>query len=219
MTDLLQVENLVVGNRYKVFLVAATQTLNLDSGKRMEVATGKFIKKTKDGEAIFARDEKDEKGKPIVGYYGTGYRFKDDTAAGHGFRAVRALKGRGRRRTRRHGLNPHAEPYAPNPQAAAEARLAAAAARLAAVRADRAAARAAAEADADAARLLHEATSAHHLEQLNPHAEPYKPPVLSEKQEEEDLLKEATSAHLTGKGRRRTRKHKRRARKTRRSVY
>ena len=135
----------------------------------------------------------------------------------------RLFKMGGRRRTRRHGLNPHAEPYAPNPQAAAEARLAAAAARLAAVRADRAAARAAAEAEADAARLLHEATSAHHLEQqLNPHAETYEPPDLSEKQkqEEEDLLKEATSAHLRGgKGRRRTRKHKRRAQKTRRSVY
>ena len=100
MTDLLQVNDLEVGNRYKVFQVGTDMSLNLAKGQRMLVATGMF-KKTEDGEAIFATDKKDENGKPIVGYYNTNYRFKDVTAAGPGSSAVWALKGRGRR-TRKH---------------------------------------------------------------------------------------------------------------------
>lgn len=102
MTDLLQFNDLVVGNRYKVFEDEDDMSLNLAKGQRMLVATGKLIKKTEAGEAIFATDEKDEEGKPIVGYYNTNYRFKDVTAAGPGFRAARLLKTRGGRRTRKH---------------------------------------------------------------------------------------------------------------------
>jgi hypothetical protein len=91
-------ENLKPGTIYSVSRVKAVGSPTL-------MGTGTY-KKTTNGEAEFDTGRKDEKGKPIYEVYDNRFRFKDITAAGHGFRAVtalRALTGRGRRtRTRKH---------------------------------------------------------------------------------------------------------------------
>jgi hypothetical protein len=82
------------------------------------------------------------------------------------------------------------------------------------------------QAEAAAAAAAAEA-AAHHQRELNPHAQSYRPSAAAaaaaaeaakEKAEEEELLRDATSSHLKGGYGRRTRKHTRRSRKTRRSV-
>ena len=206
----LKVTDLVVGNRYNVFFVDSAIKRSMGATPDIVQSTGTF-RKIVDGEAVI---EKDDKGRAVIGYFGDSYRFEEvpsataeaakerekeananrNAARGPGFRAVRSLKrgGRGRpSRVRRYHARRQAEA---------------------------AAAAAAAEA------------AAHHQRELNPHAQSYRPSAAAaaaaaeaakEKAEEEELLRDATSSHLKGGYRRRTRKtkkSKRRARKTRRCV-
>jgi hypothetical protein len=118
----LKVNDLVVGNRYNVFLADSQYNRNMGV-KPIPYLTGTF-RKIVDGEAVIEKDEKDEKGNPIRGYFlESNYRFEEvpsatankvvDPApvpafkrypAGNALNAVRALrKTQGaRRKTRKH---------------------------------------------------------------------------------------------------------------------
>ena len=118
----LKVNDLVVGNRYNVFLADSQYNRNMGV-KPIPYLTGTF-RKIVDGEAVIEKDEKDEKGNPIRGYFlESNYRFEEVPSAtankvvdpvpepafkrypaGNALNAVRALrKTQGaRRKTRKH---------------------------------------------------------------------------------------------------------------------
>ena len=121
MATRLKVEDLKVGKRYNVFYLPDPFR---DSYREMHGLktgavewTGTFTK-IEDGQAVIEKDEKDERGRPVKGYFGNdSYRFEEVAApsapafkkypAGNAINAARALKQAaaagtgGRRRTRR----------------------------------------------------------------------------------------------------------------------
>jgi len=113
----LKVTDLVVGNRYNVFFVDSAIKRSMGATPDIVQSTGTF-RKIVDGEAVI---EKDEKGRAVIGYFGdNSYRFEEvpsataeaakereeananrNAARGPGFRAVRSLKRKGGRRSRK----------------------------------------------------------------------------------------------------------------------
>ena len=94
-----EIGNLKKDHMYDVVKVGSNESLNLANGQRMLAATGMYIGKNPEGEAIFATGKKNENGRPEVEYYDERYTFEEvPTAAGPGRSAVRTLNGRGRRR-------------------------------------------------------------------------------------------------------------------------
>jgi hypothetical protein len=123
MPTQLKVKDLVVGNRYNVFFVDSAIKRSMGATPDIVQSTGKFTKIV-DGEAVIEKDEKDEKGRAVIGYFGDNiYRFEEvpsatankvvdpapvpaveTYAAGPGLNAARALRGTqgARRKTRKH---------------------------------------------------------------------------------------------------------------------